>query len=473
MVVSLRDQGVLRDAFAEVSCFRTELYACLTSRRDSLFELCDALLCTDGPVRTLVDLALAPEHRRGHGALYGGLNEGRLDVSRLRRALAGMRLPRAADGRIVLAADVSPWLRPGANTCPDRTFCHTFGRGEGKHQMVPGWPYSIVAALETGRTSWTAVLDAVRLTPGANVAAVTAVQIREVVERLVAAGQWKPGDPEVLVVLDAGYDAPRIAHLLKDLPVEILGRLRFDRVMRRPTPPRVYDPKGGRPPKHGGEFVFGDAATWGTEQAWDRLHPRLTRRAAWIDYDGPLPIIDGTVIRLTVARLPSGGVNKPVWLWWSGTAATEADVDRCWQSFLRRFDLEHTFRLFKQTLGWTKPRLRSSEAADRWTWLVIAACAQLRLARPLATDLRRPWEKPVPPNRLTPARVRRGFRYLYTKAGSPAGAPKPSRPGPGRPLGSKNRYPATRHDVGRVLATGEAYTRPTHHKVGTKPRRAG
>jgi hypothetical protein len=39
--------------------------------------------------------------------------------------------------------------------------CHTFGRGEGKHQMVPGWPYSIVAVLETGRSSWTAVLDVV------------------------------------------------------------------------------------------------------------------------------------------------------------------------------------------------------------------------------------------------------------------------------------------------------------------------
>lgn len=186
----------------------------------------------------------------------------------------------------------------------------------------------------------------VRLQPGADVAAVTTMQIREVVERLVAVGQWRPGDPEVLVVLDAGYDAPRIAHLLSELPVEILGRLRSDRVMRRPTPPRVYAPKGGRPPKHGGEFVFGDPVTWGPEQAvtvtgtrlygkataqaWDRLHPRLTRRAAWIDHDGPLPIIEGTVIRLVVEKLPSGGVNKPVWLWWSGTAATEADVDRCW-----------------------------------------------------------------------------------------------------------------------------------------------
>lgn len=315
----------------------------------------------------------------------------------------------------------------------------------------------------------------------------TTVQICEVVERLVAAGQWKPGDPEVLVVLDAGYDAPRIAHLLAGLPVEILGRLRSDRVMRRATSPRVYDPKGGRPSKHGGESVFGDPSTWGTEQAvtttdtrlygkataqaWARLNPRLTRRAAWNDHDGPLPIIEGNVVRLVVEKLPSGGVNKPVWLWWSGTGASAADVDRCWQSFLRRFDIEHTFRLFKQTLGRTKPRLRSSEAADRWTWLVIAAYAKLRLARPLATDLRRPWEKPADPDRLTPVRVRKGFRNLRAKAGSPAGAPKPSHPGPGRPPGSKNRRPATRHDVGRVLATGEAYSRPAHHKKGTKPRR--
>ncbi|WP_406499310.1 transposase [Streptomyces sp. NBC_01604] len=66
-------------------------------------------------------------------------------------------MPRAADGRIVLAADVSPWLRPDANSCADWSFCHMLGRSEGKHQMVPGWPYSILAALETGRTSWTAV----------------------------------------------------------------------------------------------------------------------------------------------------------------------------------------------------------------------------------------------------------------------------------------------------------------------------
>lgn len=463
--MGLVEHRVQRDAFAMMTEFRSELHECLVSRSDALFELCDALLCTDGPVRTLVDLALAPEHRRGHGALYSGINQGRIDVARLRRALAGVPLPRAGDGRLVLAADVYPRLRPDADTSSDRSFCHTFGRCLGKHQMVPGRPYSIIAALETGRTSWTALLDAIRLEPGADVAAVTAVQVRDVVGRLVDAGQWRVGDPCILVVLDAGYDAPRIAHLLADHPVEVLGRLRSDRVMRKPAPvPWICPPQGGRPPKHGREFVFGDPTTWGratavtvtntdrygaaTAQGWDRLHPRLTRRAAWLDHEGPLPIIEGTVIRLTVEKLPSGGVNKPVWLWWSGTDATPQDIDRCWQSFLRRFDLEHTFRLLKQTLGWTRPRLRASDAADRWTWLVLAAHAQLRLARPLARDLRRPWERPAEPNKLTPPASDAGSEtYARRPAPQPVHRSQPAPAPDARPARrTDGPPPATRWD---------------------------
>src|SRR3954449_5514124 len=65
--------------------FRSELYRCLGRRADELFELTDALLCADGPVSSLVGLCLAPEHRRGHGALYDAVNVGRVDVERLAR----------------------------------------------------------------------------------------------------------------------------------------------------------------------------------------------------------------------------------------------------------------------------------------------------------------------------------------------------------------------------------------------------
>ncbi|KUO16482.1 hypothetical protein AQJ91_35865 [Streptomyces dysideae] len=137
-----------------LSRFRVEFYECFYARADALFELTDAVLCAGGPVKTLVELSLAVEHRRGHGALYATLDQGWVEPTRLRRALAGLPLPRAADVRIVLAVDVSNWLRPDAPTSDDRLFCHVYGRGDRKtDQLVPGWPYSFVGALETGRTS--------------------------------------------------------------------------------------------------------------------------------------------------------------------------------------------------------------------------------------------------------------------------------------------------------------------------------
>src|ERR1039457_3527371 len=90
---------------AVLSRFRVDFHACLTARADELAELADAVLCADGPVRSL----------------------------------AGLPLPRAADGRLMLAVDVSNWLRPGAATSPDRLVCHVCGGGRGQAQMIPGW----------------------------------------------------------------------------------------------------------------------------------------------------------------------------------------------------------------------------------------------------------------------------------------------------------------------------------------------
>jgi hypothetical protein len=471
-------------AVGQLSGFRVKFHACLTRWGDALFELTDAVLCGEGPVRSLVETSLAGEYRRGHGSLYAALNRGRIEIASLRRALTSVPVPRAADGRVMLAVDITSWLRPEAHTSADRILCHTYGRGKDTHIMVPGWPYSVVCALETGRHSWTAPLDAQRLAPGQDAATVTVTQLRRVITDLVAAGHWQPGDPDILIVADAGYDGPRLAFLLADLPVAVLVRMRSDRVLRRPAPPQAPGTLG-RPRRHGGEFVFGDPATWGapditthtdtrlygpaTAQAWDRLHPRLTHRTAWTTHTGDLPILEGTLIRVEVERLPSGATPKPMWLWYSRTDQTGSDVDQSWQAFLRRFDIEHTFRLFKQTLGWTVPKLRTPQAADRWTWLILAAYTQLRLARPLAADLRRPWEKPAPPQRLSPTRVRRGFRHLRPQLGCPADAPKPTRPGPGRPAGQRNKRPAHRHDV-HIITTNT----PKNPKSDTpRPRRTG
>ncbi|ELS51563.1 hypothetical protein STVIR_7440 [Streptomyces viridochromogenes Tue57] len=68
-----------------------------------------------------MELSLVGEHRRGLGGLYDALAAGQVDIARLRRALSAVPLQRAADGRLVLAADVTCWLRPDAHTSPQRT----------------------------------------------------------------------------------------------------------------------------------------------------------------------------------------------------------------------------------------------------------------------------------------------------------------------------------------------------------------
>jgi hypothetical protein len=364
-------------------------------------------------------------------------------------------------------------------------FCHVHGRGRSAGQMIPGWPYSFVAALGPGATSWTAPLDAVRLGPGDDPTEVTAAQLREVAGRLAAAGHWHPGDPDILVVMDAGYDVTRLAWLLAGLPLVVCARLRFNRVFYGPPPPKAPG-LGGRPREHGDPVRCDDPATWAAPSAtgraetarygavqvsaWDQMHPKLAKLGGWARHPGKIPRIAGTLIQLRAARLPGYRELKPLWLWASITGAGQAQITTLWQAFARRFDLEHTFllRFFKQTLGWDAPLLRDPAAADRWTWLIIAACTQLRLAAALAADIRLPWQKPQPPGTLTPARIRRGFRCVRDTVGTPAAPPKPSRPGPGRPKGSPNRHKAPHHDVGKHQPEGKKRTK---RRAKTRPGR--
>jgi len=132
-----------------------------------------------------------------------------------------------------------------------------------------------------------------------------------------------------------------------------------------------------------------------------------------------------------------------------------------------RADPRRTFRFFKQTLGWDTPKLRDPAAADRWTWLIITACTQLRLAAAITADHRLPWHKPQPPGTMTPARVRRGFRAVRDTLGTPAAPPKPCTPGPGRPKGSANQHKAPHHDVGKRHPIGKHRTK---RRAKTKPK---
>jgi hypothetical protein len=77
---------------------RARLYGCPAARPDALFELCDAILCGDHAVTSLVQLSLEAEFTCGHGALYDALAAGQIDEEKL-AALLTRTLPPLIDGR--------------------------------------------------------------------------------------------------------------------------------------------------------------------------------------------------------------------------------------------------------------------------------------------------------------------------------------------------------------------------------------
>lgn len=434
---------------AQLTAFRQQLFLAFRAWPSALFELCEAMLCAAGAVRSVPSLSLEAEFRRSHGSLYKALAEGSIDGDRLGAALLAHR-PRHWPQ--VFAVDASTWPRCDAETSPERGFYYSASQHSAGKPIVAGWSYQWIAQLDWAPDSWTAPIDVARIPPAADATQTTIDQVKRVVHAL---------GEEVAVplfVFDAGYDPIAIGHGLAELRTQVLVRIRSDRVFYT-DPDRPAAGTIGRPRRHGRRHALAEPDSWsqpdaelvehdaryGTVRvkAWHQLHPKLESRGRWGGEDAP-PIVRGTVIRVEVEHLPKPTARnqKSLWLWWSGEG--DPDLHTCWRAYLRRFDLEHTFRFIKGTLGWTTPSLRTPEQADRWTWLIVAAYTQLRLARELVEDIRLPWERPRPPHTLTPARVRRGFRRLRPLLGSPASPSKSTTPGPGRPKGTV-RAPRTRH----------------------------
>lgn len=436
-------------ALERLRAFRHAIYTTIGCRRDALVEILDALL-TVPVIAHPVYLSLAPGFQRTWGSIYDALNAGSMPLSRLEHLVTAQPLETSTAW---YAVDASVWPRCDAETSPQRGYYHHHTRQSHGQPIVAGWNYSWLVQIPERCSSWTAPLRVRRMLPGENVTQVAAEQIRSFLH------QRGPGQPSPICTFDAGYEPAQLGVALAGLDVSVLVRLRSGRCFYADPPP---GPTGGRPRRHGSKFVCDNPTTWPAPtsqwsttdadygqvriQCWSGLHPiphnhekRGTRQAR--------PIVRGTLIRLEVEHLPRPTkVPVPLWLWWCGPEPP--DLATIWRIYVARFSIEHTFRFCKQVLKWTTPKLRSPEAADRWTWLVILAYVQLRLARPLVVDQRLPWQAPLPTGKLTPARVRQAFSHLLPTLGPLASAPKPCGRSPGRPKGRRSapakRFPAVK-----------------------------
>ncbi|HCT78142.1 MAG TPA: hypothetical protein DGT23_16515 [Micromonosporaceae bacterium] len=349
---------------SELRRFRNDFYDCLTGRADGLFDVLDAV-CSPVAVDGIAHLSLSDTARRGHGGLYAAVADGGIDAGLARDVLAAYR---PGSWRPDFAVDTTTWPRNDAECSAGRGLYHHPSRQTNGKPMVAGWCYQWLAGLSPGADSWTAPLDIHRMPVGADRNLVAVQQVEALLPRLAGITRTP------LFVFDAGYNIAVLTHELRGTNAQVLVRVRNDRTFYARPKDFKQCGWGGRPPVHGARFRCSKPETWPqpdstyechdrqygdiTITEWRRLHPSQSR---YRDSPHRMKIIDGTVIRLTVAKLPgnrSGG-PKVFWLWWSGPVGDIPEPDRIWRAYLRRFDIEHLFRFIKQTLGWTTPKIRT------------------------------------------------------------------------------------------------------------------
>jgi len=471
-----RGHGALYDALAEGRIDDERLFSLLAA------ELPQAV---DGPE--------AAARIAGHDVI---------DHVMLDTALSGLPAQEAAQvrdacarwSRLRFAVDATAYPRPDAWCSPGREHVHNGAcHCKGSSKTTPGWEYQFTAAIGHLRTAWAALADITRTVPATRTAQ-TIAQVKNVLRRVRAAGHGAGAAP--LFIFDAGYSAAALTDGLLGCPAHVLVRLPAGSVFY--SAPVTWEGFIGRPRRRGAavhclepadfaaaadgtgprgrekplppnpepdeELTLPGTPLYGTvtAEAWHDVRPLVHGDRGWFAGRKELPDLPGTLVHVTVERLPDGrDPHRAMWLWHAGPGPLS--LDELWRAYLARFDIEHVFKFLKGALGLTAAKIRTPEQADRWARVVTAAWSQLLLARDLATDLRRPWEKRPDPDRpLPPGRARRGFRNIHADLGTPARVAKPSRPGPGRPKGS-SKGPAPRY-----LLPGEADMPRTESKPLTR-----
>jgi hypothetical protein len=156
---------------------------------------------------------------------------------------------------------------------------------------------------------------------GENLNTVAVQQIQALLRRLGSTAV------PALFALDGGYDPVQLSvglsGVASGVDVQIVVRIKNDRkFFTRPAPRRPG--VGGRPRLHGDRFSCTDPATWPTPDvtlscrddtygrvdvaAWHNLHPH---QRTYREPGGAMTIVEATIIRVQVGRLPGRRHRRP------------------------------------------------------------------------------------------------------------------------------------------------------------------
>ena len=417
------------NTLARLSAFRQELYACFCKAGDALFNCIDALL-SETPARSLAELSLSPFFVRQWPSLYQALQEASVDRVALQRLFCTYASLPARGERLVLGIDASSIARPASKTAQDRTYVHQSNLPEGSKPVRPGWQFSTLTVLPDQPSSWTYILDNVRVPSTQTQGEAACTQLRQVLPLLPC---------RALLLGDGYYGSVTFLTLLAALPsgagCDALLRFARNRVLYRPAPPSSG--KRGAPKKDGTRFACKDEATHGSPDAtWHgtNAHGHAVQVSAWhtLHFKSARHVVVSVIRVVRPDAKNTERDPRTSWFVWHGQDMPP--LEQIEALYKRRYSQEHGYRVDKQNLLWETPRLRTPQQFQTWTDMVACTRNLLCLARPLAQATRQPWESTR--RQITPQQTRRTMPTILTYLGTPARTPQVRGKSPGRAVGA-------------------------------------
>ena len=456
--------------------FRLDLYEALPYRRDTLFDLLDAL-SSNTTARSVVELSLSPFFRREYSSVTDGIDnffqatspekevEERREWEQTLLGVIAPCLPHPQERKFWLfGIDVTPQPRPFAKTLADRTYVYQPNTLKGNKPVNIGHQSSVLAYLPEKREQsppWLVPLNVRRVRSEEKKNEAGAKQVKDALF-----AKKLPFDGELKVLVgDSDYSArPFLGEIYGD-EVDGTGkkasddlvaivRVASNRTFYHPPPEIEGDNPVGHPTWYGSPFRLPDEDTWGEpdEEEWTvwtthRGKKYDVRLRGWQNIrmtgkDGyPMHKYPFTLVRAEVFDKAGNLVFKrPMWLTVMGKRREEVSLTEVWEAYGQRVDLEHYFRFGKQKLLFTAYQTPDVEHEENWGQLVQLAYIFLWLVAGLVEDKPRPWEKSEPKEKagvVSPGRAQRGFGGIIGRFGTPAKAPKPRGYSPGRDKGEK------------------------------------
>ncbi|MDJ0533015.1 MAG: NF041680 family putative transposase [Xenococcaceae cyanobacterium MO_207.B15] len=450
--------------------WRTQLYNSLSSRREAVIQLIDAL-SSNVQANSVVELSLNPLFERNYNSLYRAIQEFLPDVTSEKYQKINQDLLRTVSQTIpqpherhfnLFGIDTTPAPRPFSHTLEDKTYIYYPNPIKGNKPINIGHSYSVVAALpekNEAQIPWAVPISGERVPSGTKAIALGNQQLKYIFENT----NFPPNKLSVLVA-DSSYSQREfIGEQVKENNLVTITRVRSDRVFYRQFIPDPDCPKkSGHPRWYGDKFDLKDATTWHLEDevfqsnfitkkgkhfnlticAWKNMLMKGTSNYQMNSY----PF---TLLQITISDEQENIIWKPMWLIVIGSRRHDLSLQDCYQAYRQRYDLEHLFRFGKQKLLMTSYLTPEVKHEENWFKLTLLAYVNLWAARDLAVVLPREWEQYLKRNeavKITPSLVQRDFYRIISQIGKITKTPKRRGYSSGRIKGYK-KAPRTRHQV--------------------------